>query len=58
MLMITILVPVTKAMLFKCIRLTTEMVKRNCGFVATKMENIYGNQWMVGFDFNLLESCV
>ena len=47
MLMTMIQVHVTRAMLSKCTRSKTGMMRRSCGFVATKMETTYGNLSMV-----------
>ena len=47
MLTITILDHVTRAMFSKCTPLTTKMTRRNCGFVATKMENTSGSLLVV-----------
>ena len=44
---ITILDHVTRAMFLKCTPSMTEMMRRNCGFVATKMENTPGSLLVV-----------
>ncbi len=46
--------PVTKPMPSACTRYTTGMIRKNCGFVAKKMEIMCGSLLMVCFYLNLL----
>ncbi len=45
---------VTKPMPSTCTRYTTGMMRKNCGFVAKKMETTCGSLSMVCFYLNLL----